>query len=208
MQIISYFDYFFSLSSLQMSVLQYIYYIAWILLHPIHVIKRVYYFPIFISLYYICLVSCGGLTMASSHTSTCSLPLQWNRGDNQKSKKTGGWIKRCFIKWRKTNKTQHLNQRAMYRQSLTASYTQIDIQPVTNQDLLSKIKLPVFIVEYDVMWYGISLQPVWVGCSGFVPSQDLSHFQWTHCRLGEDWRTAKECAERKFENHLFWYRKI
>lgn len=29
--------------------------------------------------------------------------------------------------------------------------------------------------EYDIMWYVISLWPVWVGCPGFVLSQILVH---------------------------------
>jgi len=44
---------------------------------------------IFISLYYTCVVSCSGSTLASTRMSTCSFPLQRDVGQNQKNKKTG-----------------------------------------------------------------------------------------------------------------------
>ena len=45
-------------------------------------------------------------------------------------------------------------------------------QPVPEQRLPASFS-PILYTEHDVIWYGISLWPVWVSCPGCVPSQRL-----------------------------------
>lgn len=81
------------------------------------------------------------------------------------------------------------------RKLLTTSHRQTNAQASlqTTATLEAKRKKPsfstlVFTTEHDVIWYGVALWPVQVGCLGHVPFQSPGYPQPTYCgsRVGKN----------------------